>query len=62
MFWSKLLIIIATVFCLWWLISFIRSHPQSLSKESLSKSFFTMGVLALILIGFTTCCVFLLKA
>jgi hypothetical protein len=30
----------------------IRGNPGQFSRENLSKSFFTMGVLALILIGF----------
>lgn len=39
----------------------IKGSPGQFSKENLNKSFFTMGVLALILIGFIALLVLLLK-
>lgn len=36
----------------WFLYRTIRSRPEQFSRERLSQSFFTMGILALILIAF----------
>lgn len=39
----------------------IKGQPEQFSKENLSKSFFTMGVLALILIAFVALLVFIVR-
>lgn len=39
----------------------IKGQPEQFSKENLNKSFFTMGVLALILIGFIALLVLMLR-
>jgi hypothetical protein len=52
MFWTQLFVAIIAVVLIWWLYKRIKQNPKAFSKESFSKSFFTMGVLALILIGF----------
>jgi len=39
----------------------IKGSPGQFSKENLSKSFFTMGVLALALIGFVALLVLLVR-
>ncbi len=44
------------------LYRYIRSHPEALSKANLSKSFMTMGLLALVLIAFIALCIILLRA
>ncbi|MFA6302570.1 MAG: hypothetical protein WC627_05485 [Legionella sp.] len=40
----------------------IKGRPEQFSKENLSKSFFTMGILGLILIAFVAMLVFLTRA
>jgi hypothetical protein len=44
------------------LYQFIKGNPNQFSKENLNKSFFIMGILALILIGFIALMVFMLRA
>jgi hypothetical protein len=39
----------------------IKGNPAQFSRENLSKSFFTMGVLALVLIGFIALLIFGLR-
>ena len=39
----------------------IKGKPEQFSKESLNKSFFTMGVLALVLIGFIALLILILR-
>ncbi len=50
--WSKIFIIIAAIFIAYWLFNYIRHNKQALSRENLSKGFWTLGVLALLLVGF----------
>jgi hypothetical protein len=45
----------------WFLYSYIRKNPQAFSRENLGNSFFTLGILALILIAFIAICVWGLK-
>ena len=40
----------------------IKGSPEQFSKENLNKSFFTMGVLALVLIGFIALLVLILRS
>jgi hypothetical protein len=49
---SNVMAILFGIFIVWRLIVFIKSKPESLSGVSLNKSFFTMGVIALMLIVF----------
>ncbi|QMT58711.1 MULTISPECIES: hypothetical protein [unclassified Legionella] len=39
----------------------IKGRPEQFSKENLNKSFYTMGVLALVLIGFIALLVLILR-
>ncbi|MCE0722134.1 MULTISPECIES: hypothetical protein [Legionella] len=39
----------------------IKGRPEQFSKENLNKSFYTMGVLALVLIGFVALLVLILR-
>jgi len=57
MFWLKLLSILSIVFFGWFLYRYVRSNPEAFSSANLSKSFFTLGILALLLIGFVAVCV-----
>ncbi|OGT43498.1 MAG: hypothetical protein A3F13_00145 [Gammaproteobacteria bacterium RIFCSPHIGHO2_12_FULL_40_19] len=59
--WMELLYIAGAALAAWFAYRIIRNNPEMFSKENLGKSFFTMGVLALMLIGFVALLVFLLK-
>lgn len=50
------------LFIVWRIYKVLKANPELLSKENMSKSFTTMGVLALILIGGIALMVMLLKA
>ncbi|HAU1152093.1 TPA: hypothetical protein JBI12_09105 [Legionella pneumophila] len=43
------------------LYRFVKGSPEQFSKENMSKSFMTMGVLGLILIGFIALLVLMLR-
>lgn len=59
-FYSILGLIAAGVI-IWYLYRFIRTRPEQLSRESLSKSFSTMGILAVLLIFFVALLVFMAR-
>lgn len=46
---------------LWLLFRSIKGHPEQFNRENLSKSFTTMGVLALLLIAFVAFLVFMVR-
>lgn len=48
-------------FVVWLLYRAIRNTPEAFSKENMGKSLSTLGILALILIGFIGLFVLLLK-
>ena len=50
--WQNIFIIIAAGFIVFWLYRYIRSNPEALSRENLGKGFWTLGILAVGLIGF----------
>lgn len=50
------------LFIIWRIYKTMQSNPQLFSKENLTKSFASAGVLALILIGFVAVLVLLLKS
>jgi hypothetical protein len=45
----------------WVLYRSIKGRPEQFSRENLSKSFSTMGILGLLLIGFVALLVFILR-
>jgi len=59
--WMQILGVLAAIALIWWLVVFIKNNPKALSGENLNKSFFSMGVLALILIVFIAILVFILR-
>lgn len=59
--WTQLLLLAAAVFIGWMCYRFIRHNPQSLSRQNVSKSLTTMGVLALLLIVFVAFLVLLVR-
>lgn len=59
--WTQLLGIIAAIALVWWMLIFVKNNPKAFSMEKLNKSFYTMGVLALILIVIVAVLVFFLR-
>ena len=54
--------LVAAGLIVWILYRAIKGRPEQFSRENLSKSFSTMGFLALILIAFIAFLVFLLRS
>ena len=59
--WMKLLYVLVAALIGFMLYQYIKHNPQALSKENLSKSFFTLGILALLLIGFIALLVMMVR-
>ncbi len=57
----QILAIAAAGLIMWFLYRQIKASPQMFSKENLSKSFTTLGILGVILIVFVTMLVWLAK-
>jgi len=57
----QITILIISLFIVWRIYKQIQANPEMLSKENMGKSFTTMGILALILIGGVALMVLLLK-
>jgi len=55
-------LVVICLFIIWRIYGTMKANPGMFSKENLTKSFGTAGVLALILIGFVVVLVFLLKS
>lgn len=60
-FFAKLLLVLLSAFLVWQMFAYVRAHPEMFSKDIMSRSIFTLGILALILIGFVAICVMLVK-
>lgn len=58
----QILGLIGAVVIIWYLYRTIKSQPEAFSKATFAKSFTTMGVLALGLIGFVWLCVLFLRS
>lgn len=58
---NQILVLLTAIAVIWFTVRMIRGNPDAFNRESLNKSFFTMGVLALILIAFIGICVWLLR-
>jgi hypothetical protein len=59
--WSLILALIAAALMLWFMIRTIRQNPQAFSKENIGKSFYTIGILTLIIVAVIAFCVMLLR-
>lgn len=59
--WTLLFIVIVAALLGWMLYRQIRGNPQAFSRENLSKSFYTLGILALLLIAFIALLVMMLR-
>ena len=60
--WEKLLFVIGGLAALWWIYHSIRHNPQAFSANNMNRSLYTLGWLALLLIGCVTVVVLLLKS
>jgi uncharacterized membrane protein len=58
---TQILLAVGFIAILFWLFHFIKQNPGQFSAQNLHKSFFTMGILALLLIGFIALLVIYLK-
>ncbi len=58
---SKIAAVVFGIFLIWMLFRYIKSNPESLSRENLSKSFYSMGLLGVGLIIFIAFVVMLLR-
>lgn len=57
----QLLGLIGAGMIIWVIYRSIKGRPDQFSRENLTKSFSTMGILALLLIGFVALLVYLAK-
>jgi len=60
MFYKFLLVLIA-LFFMWQLFVYFRANPGAFSAANLNRSFFTIGILALLLMGFIALLVFVVR-
>lgn len=56
----QILALIGGALIIWFLYRSIKSRPEQFSRDNLSKSFSTLGMLALLLIGFVALLVMML--
>lgn len=61
MSWSALFLLLGALLMGWLLYRQIKGNPQNYSKENISKSLYTLGILALLLICFIGFLVLLLR-
>ena len=54
-------LVLICVFFVWRIYKVVKENPEVLSKENMTRSFTSIAVLALILIGFVAILVMLLK-
>lgn len=60
--WTQLLLAAAAIFMGWMCYRFVRQNPQAFSRQNMSKSLTSMGVLALLLIVFIGFLVLLVRS
>ena len=48
----QLLAVVGAGLIIWWLYRTIKARPDQFSKDKITKSFSTLGILSLVLIGF----------
>jgi hypothetical protein len=59
--WTQLFFILLVVFLGWLIYRNIKHNPAAFSRENLGKSFYTLGLLALLLIAFVALLIMLLR-
>lgn len=60
--WGKILFAIGAILLIWLLYRNIKGNPQAFSRENLGKSFYTLGILALLLIVFIAFLVMIVRS
>ena len=60
-FWSSIILLAGVGLLIWLTINTVRQHPKSFSASNLSKSFYTVGILTLIIIILIAFCIMILK-
>jgi hypothetical protein len=60
--WGALAAIVVAGLLVWLVFRYVRHNPQAFNKQNMAKSFSTMGILALLLIGFVAFCIMLLNS
>ena len=60
--WSAVALTIGALLIAGLIYQTIRKNPDAFQQEALSKSFHTLGILALLLIGFVTLVVWFLRS
>ena len=59
--WQILLLILCAGGLIWLAFHIIRGNPAEFNRENLSKSFYTVGVLAIMIIILIVLCVVMLR-
>jgi hypothetical protein len=59
--WYKLFAVVLSAYFVWRLFIYIKANPRAFSKDKLSRSFLSMGVLALLLMGFVALLVYIVR-
>lgn len=59
--WKILLYLVGAGVMVWLIVRMVKNNPGSFTREALSKSVFTLGILALVLFGVIFLCVMMLK-
>lgn len=59
--WGLVLLVVSAALMIWLIVRTVKGNPQAFTKESLSKSIYTVGILALVLILIVFFCVILLR-
>lgn len=57
----QILALIGSGLAIWLLYRYIRTRPEQFSRDNLTKSFSTMGILALVLIVFVAFLIFMVR-
>ncbi len=60
--WTAIVAVVAAGLLVWMAVRMVRGNPTAFSKESLGKSVYTMGLLAIMLIVVVGFCVLMLKS
>lgn len=57
----KILAVVIIGFLLWRMVGFIKQNPEQFTFAKINQGMMTMGIIALILIGFIAFLIFLLR-
>ncbi len=60
--WTNILYLVGAAFVIWMIYRQVRNQPQMFTRANLGKSFYTMAILALILIVVVGLMIMMLRA